>query len=442
MRRGATSCPVCSHVPSRCHQEQKWLTAALEEYMTDEVSLMKDCVAVLVREDATDVGFMEAMSTLPHVEVDAATRAKSAAGKTVGGGAAAATTTSGGAGGASTAMMAALEDVAKSSDVTPAAKPAEPAGDAAGAAAGEAAGETAGEAAGGGDATEGDAGAALETKEAEVDDGLPLLSAKEQALDRLAELVETIDRGRDLHLIGGLRPVIACVCSSHSSVAWRAANVLATAVQNNPKAQDWAYQFGVVPVLLRAMDPATEHDDEKVRVKALTATSAVIRGLPAGTAAFLDGGGAEILVKLLQRPIPPVEPDTGGDDEEESPAELRRREFLRVRRKAGFFLMHMAAPTTPGVEDARGSIVRAGVAGAAAAALASGDFEVQENIAKMLAYLVSGKVTEPLVDVDGLGAAVRARLAELESHTGEDREFEAEERIALTAVSSKLAAAA
>lgn len=71
----------------------------------------------------------------------------------------------------------------------------------------------------------------------------------------------------DLATIGGLSTLLALLGSSHASLRWRAAEVCATCVQNNPPVQRSFMDGGIIPRLL----PLLCDDDAKVRVKGLLA---------------------------------------------------------------------------------------------------------------------------------------------------------------------------
>lgn len=57
------------------------------------------------------------------------------------------------------------------------------------------------------------------------------LEEREALLEELTDIVSSIDYARDLHKIGGLGTLMALLASSHPSLRWRAAEVVATCVQ-------------------------------------------------------------------------------------------------------------------------------------------------------------------------------------------------------------------
>jgi hypothetical protein len=89
-----------------------------------------------------------------------------------------------------------------------------------------------------------------------------------RAAGELQDHVEDIDCACDLSKIGGLPPLLALLRSPHAPVRAAAAEVLATAVQNNPKAQQQALDGGALEPLLLL---ARSDDDPVARLKGLLA---------------------------------------------------------------------------------------------------------------------------------------------------------------------------
>ncbi|MBA0697869.1 hypothetical protein Goari_021390 [Gossypium aridum] len=92
----------------------------------------------------------------------------------------------------------------------------------------------------------------------------------EDMLDELQEHVESIDMANDLHSIGGLVPLLGYLKNSHANIRAKAAEVVSTIVQNNPRSQQLVMEAnGLEPLLSNfASDP-----DVTVRTKALGAIS-------------------------------------------------------------------------------------------------------------------------------------------------------------------------
>ncbi|GJS32747.1 HSP70 nucleotide exchange factor FES1 [Tanacetum coccineum] len=110
----------------------------------------------------------------------------------------------------------------------------------------------------------------------------------EGMLDELQEHVESIDMANDLHTIGGLAPLLKYLSNSHANIRAKAAEVVSTIVQNNPKSQQLVMDAnGMEPLLTNF----TSDDDVTVRTKALGAISSLIRHNKSGVAAFRLANG-------------------------------------------------------------------------------------------------------------------------------------------------------
>ncbi|XP_020179504.1 uncharacterized protein [Aegilops tauschii subsp. strangulata] len=115
-------------------------------------------------------------------------------------------------------------------------------------------------------------------------------------LDELQEHVESIDMANDLHSIGGLDPLLGYLKNSHAGIRAKAAEVVSTVVQNNPKSQQLVMESnGLEPLLTNfRSDPSTT-----ARTKALGAISSLIRNNQSGLAAFRLGNGHAALKDAL-----------------------------------------------------------------------------------------------------------------------------------------------
>ncbi|EMS58400.1 Hsp70 nucleotide exchange factor fes1 [Triticum urartu] len=118
----------------------------------------------------------------------------------------------------------------------------------------------------------------------------------EDMLDELQEHVESIDMANDLHSIGGLDPLLGYLKNSHAGIRAKAAEVVSTVVQNNPKSQQLVMESnGLEPLLTNfRSDPSTT-----ARTKALGAISSLIRNNQSGLAAFRLGNGHAALKDAL-----------------------------------------------------------------------------------------------------------------------------------------------
>ena len=69
----------------------------------------------------------------------------------------------------------------------------------------------------------------------------------------------------DLHKIGGLPPLLGLLRCRHPSLRWRAAEVVATCVANNPPVQQWFLDGGVLPALMGLLQDTDATCRTKVR---------------------------------------------------------------------------------------------------------------------------------------------------------------------------------
>lgn len=146
------------------------------------------------------------------------------------------------------------------------------------------------------------------------------LQEKERLLDELMEIVESIDQAKDLSTVGGLPTLLHLLSSSHPSLRWRAAEVLATCCQNNPEVQQVFFDNQVLQHLVPLLDDDTT--DTTVRVKALLALSCQIRGHTPSLSWFMNvynggsngGGGIAKLVFMLKSENGGNSNSGGGDD--------------------------------------------------------------------------------------------------------------------------------
>lgn len=110
----------------------------------------------------------------------------------------------------------------------------------------------------------------------------------EDMLDELQEHVEAIDMANDLHSIGGLVPLLGYLKNSHANIRAKAADVVTTIVQNNPRSQQLVIDANGLEPLLSNF---TSDPDVTARTKALGAISSLIRHNKPGIAAFRLANG-------------------------------------------------------------------------------------------------------------------------------------------------------
>lgn len=125
-------------------------------------------------------------------------------------------------------------------------------------------------------------------------------SEYENALERMADLVDNIDIANDFYKIGGFAIFQPCLNSSHSNIRWRTADIIAELAQNNPFCQDKLLEAGVFPVLLSMIDT---DPSEQARVKALYAVSCIVRGHPESLKYMDTNDGYSVLLRAMQSPV-------------------------------------------------------------------------------------------------------------------------------------------
>ncbi|KAL3536418.1 hypothetical protein ACH5RR_004879 [Cinchona calisaya] len=118
----------------------------------------------------------------------------------------------------------------------------------------------------------------------------------EDMLDELQEHVESIDMANDLHSIGGLDPLLKYLRNSHANVRAKAAEVVSTIVQNNPRSQQLVMEANALEPLIHNF---TSDPDVTARTKALGAISSLIRHNKPGIAAFRLANGYAALRDAL-----------------------------------------------------------------------------------------------------------------------------------------------
>ncbi|KAH0881261.1 hypothetical protein HID58_068655, partial [Brassica napus] len=110
----------------------------------------------------------------------------------------------------------------------------------------------------------------------------------EDLLDELQEHVESIDMANDLHSIGGLVPLLGFLKNSHANIRAKAADVVSTIVQNNPRSQELVMEANGLESLLSNF---TSDADVHARTQALSAISSLIRHNKPGVTAFKLANG-------------------------------------------------------------------------------------------------------------------------------------------------------
>jgi len=122
------------------------------------------------------------------------------------------------------------------------------------------------------------------------------LDTKERALENLELHVQRLDLANDFHKIGGYTLLIGLLNSEHEGLQWRAGDLIATLVQNNPYCQNAALETGLVPALIQVLDSDAS---PLVKTKALYALSSLIRNFPEGQKSFIENDGFSVLVRTM-----------------------------------------------------------------------------------------------------------------------------------------------
>lgn len=218
--------------------------------------------------------------------------------------------------------------------------------------------------------------------------------------EELQDHVEDIDAACDLSKVGGLPALLGTIGGSpHASLRALAAEVVATAVQNNPKAQQALLDAGALDCVLRL---ARSDVDTGARLKGLFAVSSLVRQFPPSHAPFRLGDGFGLLRASMA---------------DEDPR-IQRRAFLLARHFASTCDAHLD------------TMVQLGFIRAGAAALLSPRRDVRESALGMLldvARHVDFQALPTALD-DFRHPALAMRLHALRSALAEEEEAGAEER--------------
>ncbi|DBA89950.1 TPA: hypothetical protein ACH3X2_004438 [Trebouxia sp. C0005] len=219
---------------------------------------------------------------------------------------------------------------------------------------------------------------------------------KQDMLEELLDIVDNIDYARDLHTIGGLPTLLSLLQGSHASIRWRAAEVVATCVQNNPPVQQWFMEGGAMPKLLHLL-----HDeDASCRTKALLALSCLIRLNPLALEVFRQKRGIPQLIQAA-------------DDQD-----------IKVQRKALHLLRHVVHAHPPDAMVA----CQLGALHQAAFHLASSDTDTWQAALALVQQLAEDSQSAQILQQDKqLQHQLQTLQAKLQGLTGEDKEATEEE---------------
>jgi len=121
-----------------------------------------------------------------------------------------------------------------------------------------------------------------------------MVQTKAELLEELQDIVENVDRARDLKAIGGLPVLLSLITCKHQPLRWRAAEVLAVVVQNNIQVQEWALEGNCLPPLLTLC----EDSDSLCTTKAVLALSSLVQNFSAGSQALKQANGHQVVGRL------------------------------------------------------------------------------------------------------------------------------------------------
>ncbi len=216
--------------------------------------------------------------------------------------------------------------------------------------------------------------------------------------------MEDINAACDLSKVGGLPPLLSTIRGSpHARLRALAAEVVATVVQNNPKAQQALLDAGALDAVLQL---ARADTDATARLKGLFAVSAMVRLFPPAQAAFRLGDGFGLLKRAM------------GDEEP------------KIQRRALMLARHFATTTDANLT----TMIELGYVRAGAAALLSAHRDVREASLGMLLdvarHVDFTAVPAALDDFrhPALAMRLKALHAALADVAEEEREAAADER--------------
>lgn len=118
---------------------------------------------------------------------------------------------------------------------------------------------------------------------------------QKQALESVTDFIENIDTANDFYKIGGFCILLPGLESPHVYVRQGTAELIGELAQNNPFCQEHLLELNVLPKLIELLT-----DETNVANHALHAISCIIRNNESGLRAFLDIGGIECLIGVLE----------------------------------------------------------------------------------------------------------------------------------------------
>ncbi|ESN90480.1 hypothetical protein HELRODRAFT_166151 [Helobdella robusta] len=125
---------------------------------------------------------------------------------------------------------------------------------------------------------------------------------KEVALEELACFCEDIDLANDFYKIGGFDIFPLLLNGSDESLKWKAAELLAVLIQNNPFCQEKVLDGGIIlEILLQKLKNENECTD--VKVKCLYAASCLARECERGRKELIKLNGLNAIINLMHSDV-------------------------------------------------------------------------------------------------------------------------------------------
>ncbi|XP_054761986.2 hsp70-binding protein 1-like [Lytechinus pictus] len=123
---------------------------------------------------------------------------------------------------------------------------------------------------------------------------------KEERLEALLDLCETIDNAQDFLKVGGVSVAMVLCRDPSSEVRWRALDLLAMTVQNNPFNQNAMVEQDALKLFIELLDNDRAY---QVRVKALYAISCLVRENELAQDALVKEDGFSSMMRAMQSDI-------------------------------------------------------------------------------------------------------------------------------------------
>eukprot|EP00117_Sycon_ciliatum_P050336 scpid82255/ scgid2637/ Hsp70-binding protein 1; Heat shock protein-binding protein 1; Hsp70-interacting protein 1 len=182
-----------------------------------------------------------------------------------------------------------------------------------------------------------------------------------EALEALCDMCENIDNANDMIPLGGFPVIEKAADATESSLQTAAFELLGNLFQNNPRCQQHGLECNVLSKCIHHLDCSQVVG---VRVKALYATSCLVKDNHPAQAAFVEQDGYSALCRCLKSGVE------------------------KITTKAAFLVANMVAHSASNTEF----VLKSGVLDQLLALLSSNRTQSLEHVARTVSYLI---------DVDG-----------------------------------------